>query len=91
MKYNLLKIEQKEEKDSIKINSDDLIDVNVCGFFSYLNIRASGEFTRRAIWLSDKFDWTLGRDSRNQIILVPLKKIVPVLGTRKKEPCQETR
>lgn len=76
MKYKLLKVEQKEEENFIEINSDDLINVKEWGLKSsiFLNVRVSGKLFHRAIWLSKSYDWILGQDDCNQLVLVPLKK-----------------
>lgn len=38
--------------------------------------RDDGEFKDRAFFLDPRFDWIIGKDSRNHIILIPLKKEV---------------
>ena len=37
-------------------------------------IKTTGEFRKKAIYLNDRYDYILGYDNTNDIILVPLKK-----------------
>ena len=37
-------------------------------------IRGTGEFSGKAMRLNDNYDYAIGRDSEDMIILVPLKK-----------------
>lgn len=40
-----------------------------------VTVRKDGEFKDQAIYLSGVYDWQLGKDSLDRIILVPLKKV----------------
>ena len=37
-------------------------------------IRLVGSFDHKGIWLSNKFDWVLGKDEDGEIVVVPLEK-----------------
>jgi hypothetical protein len=36
--------------------------------------RSTGNFSSQAIYLNSNYDWVLGKDDRDEIILVPLRK-----------------
>lgn len=36
--------------------------------------RRTGTFEGKAYWLSDEFDWQIGRDNTGELVLIPLKK-----------------
>ena len=43
--------------------------------FGYnMDIRGIGEFSRKAFFLSNEYDYAIGKDSEDRTILVPLKK-----------------
>ena len=71
-------IEDETPKNAIK--RSDLLKVRE-GFMQIENalgpviqLRHSGEFMDHAFWLDGEYNWILGTDSENNIILVPTKK-----------------
>lgn len=40
----------------------------------FLQIRSALEFTYKAFWLDDEYEWDLKRDSSGELVLIPTKK-----------------
>ena len=61
------------------IDKERLIRVYDDGGISDINdgivrVRTDDEFKDKAIFLDDKYDWVLGRDSGGLLVLIPLRK-----------------
>ena len=78
MKYKKLRIVDEIEKTEIK--SKDLVAVSeerLGIFINYtgcLEARQDGEFKNSAICLPEEFDYSIGRDSKGILILIPTRK-----------------
>ena len=80
MRYNRLLIKDTKEEESSEIEKEQLVDIPgdigriELGHGAYLECRATGSLQYHAIYLPSSFDWILGRDERDLLCLVPLKK-----------------
>ena len=83
MKYKTLVIMPEDEvQDTTRINSKKLIDIpDDCGVLliednglSHIEVRRGGELANHALFLPNKWDWVIGKDSLNATCLMPLSK-----------------
>lgn len=78
-----LKLIKPDEKDCIEIREEDIAmdfmnvinnDILAKATYSYINIRLDGNFKGKALRLDSIYDYVLGKDENDKIILIPLKK-----------------
>lgn len=69
MKYPVAILKTKEEPDTVIIDPDRLID-----YPKNPVTRGSGEFENNGFYLNETFDWVIVKDSKNCLVLLPLKK-----------------
>jgi len=84
MGYDKLVV-KKRENDVIVIDNDRLVDVRYAGRkdnhiivndeLAVIQIRGGYTFKDKALYLSSHYDWVLGKDENDIIVLVPLKKM----------------
>ena len=83
MEYKRVKIADMERDDVYEIPEEKLVDIS--GLIEIRNIgrdqlmqmRMGGELMRKSIYLDDVyFDWVLGRDDSDLLVLVPIKREV---------------
>jgi hypothetical protein len=75
-------IEQEDEGSCIRINPDNMVNVRNsvdggirAGLVSEpIQTRDEGEFSGKAFYLNNTFDWEFGYDSFGLLVVVPLKK-----------------
>ena len=73
-----------EEGDEIEAIERDLLvkcfgnENTVAGNRYRLAVRTEGEFKERGFYLSGSFDWIIGTDSHDVLVLLPLKKIAGI-------------
>lgn len=71
--YPELKIRETDQISELPL--DKMVDVPfIQGWNNTLEARKEGEFKGKAIHLSNRFAWVIGRDSTGALVLVPLKK-----------------
>jgi hypothetical protein len=61
-------------KNPHAISEDKLIKVSGNFYDNKIDVRTCGDFKNNAFFLSDSYDWIIGRDDQGATILVPLKK-----------------
>lgn len=81
MEYKKLKIKDNEEvKGVIDVDEKRLIDIHSDktirdeNSFVLAEKRCMEEFKNKSLYLNNKYDWVLGKDSNDGICLIPLKK-----------------
>lgn len=77
-------IVDKKDKDLLVVNKDRLIDLKSCNYgisvspsnptYCIASVRCNGELAGNGIVLDSGFEWVIGEDSQEHIVLVPLKK-----------------
>jgi len=67
------KLRLKKEDDANEIKESDIVE-DINSVLDCLSVRSSRDFEGKAIYLSDEWDYVLGKDDIGAIILVPLKK-----------------
>ena len=62
--------------DMLFVKREDIVPFDEIDytFLLDMHIREDGEFQNLALWLNDKWDYILGKDSKENIILVRIKK-----------------
>ena len=73
MKRLIIK-DDEDGKDIITIPRARLIQIRDNHVMSAVEIRKSHEFGGVSFYLSEEYDWVLGKDSNSITVLVPLKK-----------------
>ena len=81
--HRKVKIYQPDPSPTTNINEDRLTFVNrsegggfkVSGYLLPIQIRDEGEFSGKAFYLDERFDWELGTDLTGKLILIPLKPV----------------
>ena len=62
------------DADEIRVTLNRLVYVNRQFQGDYLAIRTSGQFKDAGFYLSNLYEWVIGVDNENDVVLVPLKK-----------------
>jgi hypothetical protein len=87
MSYPKLKIAPKEVEEIVTISKNDLLEQNLrlvmsdsdvaqfkTGVHTALTIWNGGYFAGKAFCLNSAFDWVLGKDESDYLLLVPIQK-----------------
>jgi hypothetical protein len=83
-KIKYQKLEIMEEPEKVKaIDKTRLAEISaefaqatvIKDDYVYIERRTGGSFSNKALYLSSKYDWALGKDEEGVLCLVPLKKL----------------
>ena len=69
MKYQKLVMDE----EGIKIDEDKLSDVTEM-WGRHIGVRICDEYKNKGFYLSQAYDWVMGKDSNDKLCLVPLVK-----------------
>lgn len=79
----IILIDTEVTEDAIQINKKDLIPLYmdkeaICssGHKIMAELRTVGPLASNAIWLSQRYDWHIGKDREGAIVLIPIEKKV---------------
>ena len=63
----------EEETKKIVIDKERLIDLSSEDIHSFIELREDGDFEDQGFFLDDNYEWVIGRDSTNALVLIPLE------------------
>ncbi len=68
MKLSRVVIGKKTRKSQVSVRESRLTYLDRI----FVGRRISGNFAQRAFYLNDTYDWVLGKDNKNCLVLIPL-------------------
>lgn len=85
MKYKKVILSHELKVEDVEVRESQLVSVTreggdkgsvalVNGGTYRIATRSEGDFAGKAFFLSDEFDWVLGIDSEDSLVLIPVKK-----------------
>ena len=83
MKYKTAIVANKFKEDIVEIPEDKLCvllysdyqgRIKITGTSDELEIRDDGDFAKKSVFLPNRYNWTIAKDSMGQIILIPTEK-----------------
>lgn len=76
MDYKRLRVKKDESEYFIEIDRDKLVRIDNTWISRKLRVRNDiyNEFHNKAIYLTDEYNWVLGRDDMECLCLVPVRK-----------------
>ena len=72
--YKTLKIKESKDTEKIEIDKDRLLWVEDTSADKFIQPRIYGTFADRGYILDSSLDWIIGKDDRDELVLIPLKK-----------------
>lgn len=85
MKYRKVILSNELKVEDVEVRESQLVSVTreggdegsvalIDGNSHRIATRSDAEFAGKGLYLSDGFDWILGRDSQNSLVLIPIKR-----------------